>query len=117
MIFSNNLTFVREPLLTFGGGNAHQDVRFGLTEFGPVDADPDQPKQIQIGIVGTAQTVDGVRQWLTKCEGGIPKKNSKQPNLFPDFPGSDPGGPFRARLTVTYTPTGGRARSLTRRST
>lgn len=31
------LQHVHEPLLKFGGGARHQDVRFGLIDHGPVD--------------------------------------------------------------------------------
>jgi hypothetical protein len=95
--------YLPEPLLDFGGGHRHQDARFGLMEFGPVDADSRHRRQIKLGIIGSAQTTDGLRTWLKRCEGGIPKKNSRQPNLFPEFPGSNPAGPFRCHFDVDDT--------------
>jgi hypothetical protein len=96
--FSTNVEHIREPLLAFGGGHRHQDVRFGLVEFGPVDLDPARQRFVRVGIVGNAKTTDGLRQWLRKCEGGIPPKNSRQPNLFPAFPAGMENGPFRCRF-------------------
>ena len=72
-------------------------------EFGPVDADPLQPRQIKLGIIGSGQTTNGLRGWLTRCEGGLPKKNSRQPNLFPEFPGSGTSGPFKCHFDVEDT--------------
>lgn len=99
MSFSNDVKHIRESLLAFGGGHRHQDVRFGLVEFGPVDFDPDRQRLVRVGIVGSATTADGLRQWLLKCQRGIPPKNSRQPNLFPGFPGTE-SGPFRCRFLV-----------------
>src|SRR6476469_3095729 len=84
-----------EPLLQFGGSGRHVDVRFGLTDFGPVDFTTDRTKEIRLGIVGSSHTVGKLRDWLRRCEAPIPAKNSRQPNLFPGFPGSTILGPFR----------------------
>jgi hypothetical protein len=89
-----------EPLLEFGGNGRHVDVRFGLMDFGPVDFTTDRTKEIRLGIVGSAQTVGKLRDWLRRCEAGIPAKNSRQPNLFPAFPGSTILGPFRCSFDV-----------------
>ncbi|MBF2063658.1 MAG: hypothetical protein IGS39_04390 [Calothrix sp. C42_A2020_038] len=45
------------------------------------------PKEIKLGIIGSSETVDGLNIWLEKCSQGIEAKNSKQVNLFPEFPG------------------------------
>ncbi len=81
------ISFLHEPELQFGTGR-HIDIRFGLMNYGPLDFDsPSAPHKINIGIVGTPQTVEGVLNWLDLCRNGIPAKFSKQPNLFPKFPG------------------------------
>ena len=95
--------YLPEPLLDFGGGHRHQDPRFGLMEVGPVDADSLAPRQIKLGIIGSGQTTNGLLGWLTHCEGGLPKKNSRQPNLFPEFPGSGTSGPFKCHFSVEDT--------------
>lgn len=89
-----------EPLLQFGGSGRHIDVRFGLTDFGPVDFTTDRTKEIRLGIVGSSHTMGKFRDWLRRCEVGIPAKNSRQPNLFPGFPGSTILGPFRCSFEV-----------------
>jgi len=76
-----------EPELEFGTGR-HVDIRFGLMNYGPLDAGtPLAPKKIRLGIVGTSGTVGGVHEWLERCRSGIEAKKSNQPNLFPRFPG------------------------------
>jgi len=89
-----------EPLLQFGGSGRHIDVRFGLTDFGPVDFTTDRTKEIRLGIMGSSHTMGKFRDWLRRCEAGIPAKNSRQPNLFPGFPGSTILGPFRCSFEV-----------------
>ena len=81
------LTHIDEPELEFGTGK-HIDIRFGLRNYGPLDfKDPTAPKQINVGIVGTSETIEGVAGWIDKCRKGIAAKASKQPHLFSDFPG------------------------------
>lgn len=89
-----------EPLLEFAGNGRHVDVRFGLMDYGPVDFSTDRTKEIRLGVVGSSQTVGKLGDWLKRCEGGIPAKNSRQPNLFPAFPGSTILGPFRCSFNV-----------------
>src|SRR5919202_1549207 len=95
-----NSDFLQEPALEFGMGR-HIDVRFGIMNYGPLDyAHRLAPKDIKVGIVGTAQTVAGVQAWLERCREEIPAKTSKQPNLFPKFPGCGPNIGFRASLVM-----------------
>lgn len=103
-----NLSFLEEPNLEFGAGR-HVDIRFGIMNYGPLDFEsPLSPKQINLGIVGTTESVDGVRQWLDKCRNGIPGKPNKddpgkpnrQPNLFARFPGFNPETGFRSALVM-----------------
>ena len=76
-----------EPELEFGAGR-HVDIRFGLRNYGPITFDdPTAPHSIRLGIVGTAPTIAGVKDWLEHCRVGVPAKLSKKPNLFPAFPG------------------------------
>ena len=103
-----NLSYLEEPNLEFGAGK-HVDIRFGIMNYGPLDFEsPLAPKQINVGIVGTTETVDGVRQWLERCREGIaakpnkqdPDKPNRQPNLFARFPGFSPDTGFRSLLVV-----------------
>ena len=49
-------------------------------------------------IVGSAETVEGTARWIEGCTKGIPAKESRQPNLFPPFPGIGPDETFRCEL-------------------
>src|ERR1700690_3834540 len=89
-----------EPLLEFGGNGRHVDVRFGLMDFGPVDFSTDRTKEGRRGVVGLSQTIGNLSDGLRRCESGTPAKNSRQPNLFPAFPGSTILGPFRCPFEV-----------------
>lgn len=91
-----------EPTLEFGYGGTHIDIRAGLTRYGPFDQpQAAAPKQIRLGLVGTAQSVDGVAGWLERCREGVFAKQSRQPNLFPAFPGCGPEMGLRASLILS----------------
>jgi hypothetical protein len=92
--------FFQEPELEFGAGT-HVDIRFGITNYGPLDVTNDlAPKTIQLGIVGTPDTVEIVTEWLLRCRNEIPAKKSRQPNLFPRFPGFHSEVGFRSELSL-----------------
>src|SRR2546423_8352286 len=92
------LAYVDEPELEFGTGR-HIDIRFGLRNFGPLDfKDPSAPKQINVGIIGTPETIEGVSGWIEKCRQGIPARASKQPHLFSDFPGFTTEGNLQSSI-------------------
>lgn len=83
-----NVTFLDEPQLEFGGNGRHIDIRFGIMGNGPLDRTRGTaPRRIRVGLVGSAETIEGTLKWLDRCKGGIPAKPSHQPNLFPCFPG------------------------------
>ncbi len=91
---------LQEPELEFGLGQ-HVDIRFGIMDYGPLDVASDlAPKVIRAGLVGTPQTVEGLREWLEKCRNEIPAKQSRQPNLFPRFPGFRADTAFHASLVL-----------------
>ena len=82
------VSHIDEPELEFGGGGRHLDIRFGLMDYGPFDlTQSEAPRRIRIGIVGSAATGEGVARWIERCCAGLPAKASRQPNLFPAFPG------------------------------
>lgn len=95
------LDFIDEPELEFGNLGRHVDIRRGLSAYGPLDATSGQSRRIRLGLVGTQQTIDGLLRWLDRCKSGIAaKKGSKQPNLFPAFPGFGDDSPFRADFEI-----------------
>jgi hypothetical protein len=95
------ITFLNEPELEFGGGGKHVDIKFGLMQYGPLDyASSLMHKNINVGIVGTSETIDGVQTWLEHCRNEIPAKKSRQPRLFPKFPGFRADTCFHATLSL-----------------
>src|SRR5437773_434700 len=98
------LEHLPEPELEFGGGARHVDIRFGLMNYGPLDVGTDRaPGDIKLGIVGTPATVEGVTNWLDKCREGVPARASRQPNLFPRFPGFSRETSFGIDLIMSDT--------------
>jgi hypothetical protein len=94
------IELLQEPELQFGAGR-HLDVRFGLWHYGPLDFENAlAPKQIKVGIAGTPQTIEGLLSWFERSARGFPAKPSKQPNLFPAFPGIGPDLSFRCSLVL-----------------
>ncbi|MFC4034750.1 hypothetical protein ACFO3J_25265 [Streptomyces polygonati] len=92
---------LHEPELEFRAGNRHIDPRYGISVFGPADADsPTAPHRIPIGVVGPTQAVDGIRSWLLRCQERIEAKDTKsgQENLHQLFPGFAADSPFGAEL-------------------
>ncbi|WP_312487038.1 hypothetical protein [Sphingomonas sp.] len=95
------LTHLKEPPLEFGGTMRHPDIRFGLMDYGPLDFGLESaPTRIRLGIVGSAETVEGVARWIERCATGFPAKESRQPNLFPTFPGTGPEESFRCEFVT-----------------
>lgn len=95
-----SIEFLPEPELEFGESR-HIDIKFGLMNYGPLNyAHPLAPKQIRLGIVGSNESIEGVCAWLERCRGEIAAKPSKQPNLFPRFPGFDTDTCFRSSMLL-----------------
>lgn len=106
-----NIAFLEEPELEFGAGR-HIDTRFGIMNYGPLDFDlPVAPRRVNLGIIGSKESVEGAREWLERCRTEIPAKPSKddpekpnkQPNLFNRFPGYSPDFGFRSTLVMDNT--------------
>lgn len=91
--------FLEEPELEFSAGT-HVDVRYGISDFGPLDrGTTTAPREIRVGLVGTAETIEGVQKWLTACRSGVPAKTTRLVNLFPPFPGFSHESCFDSVLT------------------
>src|ERR1051325_1368931 len=97
-----NLVLLPEPELQFGNNGRHVDIRFGIRNHGPLlHGDPLAPSEIRVGLIGTAETIQGVKDWLELCRAGLPAKQSKKPNLFPAFPGFSKDSCFACDLVIT----------------
>lgn len=92
---------IDEPELEFGDGGRHIDPRLGLLDHGPLQ--PILGDKISIGVIGTAETVEGFERWMERVKTGISGKSVKQPNLFPPFPGLGNENPFRCPFEVSPT--------------
>jgi hypothetical protein len=92
------IVFLEEPELEFGTGR-HLDIRFGIMNHAPLDFEsPVAPKRINVGLVGTNDTIEGIRTWLERCREPIDAKESNQPHFFPRFPGYSEQTAFRSSL-------------------
>jgi hypothetical protein len=95
------IDFLQEPPLEFGAGMRHIDIRFGLMHYGPLDVTSNRaPRRIKVGVVGTPEGTELLREWLERCRSEIPARASRQPNLFPRFPGFADEIAFRASLVL-----------------
>lgn len=90
-----------EPELEFGGSGRHIDPRLGLLKYGPLQSILGD--RITLGVIGTAETVEGFERWMNRVKSAIPGKSARQPNLFPPFPGLGNDNPFRCPFEVSPT--------------
>jgi hypothetical protein len=95
-------TVIEEPELEFGAGGRHIDPRFGVANFGPVDAGSEfAPDRIRVGLIGPQKAVEGIRSWLQHCREPIkakPARHAGQAALFPSFPGFNGDETYRSTL-------------------
>lgn len=96
MIFKTHV--FEEPVLEFGDGGQHLDPREGLRTHGPLQ--PRSGDIVNVGIVGTEDTVSGFREFLAETGRGIESGNKDLINLNPDFPGLGNQNPFRCKFEV-----------------
>lgn len=94
-----NHILLDEPELEFGDGGKCIDPRLGLVRHGPLQPFPGE--KISIGVVGTAETVEGFERWIDRLKSAIPGASERQPNLFPPFPGLGNDNPFRCPFEVS----------------
>ncbi|WP_431201578.1 argonaute/piwi family protein [Bradyrhizobium betae] len=87
-----------EPVLEFGDGGQHCDPRQGLREFGPLQ--PRSGDVVNVGVIGTDDTVSGFTEFLNETARGIESENKQLINLNPDFPGLGNQNPFRCKFVV-----------------
>jgi hypothetical protein len=82
------LRYIDEPSLQFGI-DQHLCPKQGIYSYRPFDYDQVRPEKITLGLIGKAESIDKVLQWLELCRSHIAAKESKNshPNLFPNFPG------------------------------
>lgn len=74
-------TYLGEPRLQFCTGQ-HTDPKVGVTTHGPFALRGQPPRVAQIGIVGTAESIESATGWFKSCIGGVPGEGDQ-----PGFPG------------------------------
>ena len=97
------VTLLPEPDLEFGAG-CHQDIRFGLLEYGVLDRGlASAPSKLRLGAVGTPKTLEAFCRWIDACRSEVPAKETKLKNLFPAFPGFSEHHTFYATIASDET--------------
>ncbi len=90
-----------EPPLMFGKGGRHIDIKAGIAAHGAFDLGGGTvPVPIGVGLIGTSDTVDGVRDWLESCRQGVASTEQNLVELRPPFPGMQEAL-FGTRLNIT----------------
>jgi hypothetical protein len=89
--------FFAEPLLEFGSGQKLEHPQDGLFLYGPVKSQGSS-EVVHVGVVGTADGIALVRQWLVTLQGPIPVQRPNQLHTSP-WPG------FQAVFNVRLEPT------------
>src|ERR1700730_2853664 len=86
---------LQEPDLVFGGGHRCVDPRTGLAAYGPYGVTgPEEPGQIRVGIVGTAEAIDKALKLLEEISHPIEQGVNVDCVLHPSFPGLNVQGPL-----------------------
>ena len=93
-------TFLREPFLLFAEDGLHVDPKAGLARYGPRSwtASGRHPTRLRVGLIGTAETVDAARTWMTDRAQGVAGDASN-----PEFPGWMPDRGFFSSLAFDNT--------------
>lgn len=93
------IVHLKEPRLMFATGE-HVCPRRGIAVYGVYDkTESSRRTKINVGAIGTPTCLEGFADWLDRCGKRIegPAK-TRQPNLFPDFPGMNVDGAFFAEF-------------------
>lgn len=93
-----NIAILDEPDLEFAGGSRHIDPRHGISHYGPADAGTRAPATIRLGVIGTRDAIEGVKNWLDGCREPITAKQSRLTRLYLPFPGFDTNVGFRSTI-------------------
>ena len=95
---------IDEPELFFGGNRKCLDPQVGLLNFGPhggMGVDPQRKISIIAGIIGTDQSIDTTRVWLSRLRHRIAaEERPKTEYKGIDFPGMSLDSPLRFEILV-----------------
>ncbi len=95
-----------EPSLVFGSKNLCEDPKTGITLFGPAGIDRTPRQTIRLGVIGTGESIQMLRNWLessrSPIQAGIdPRGKAYDTLLAPMFPGFDYDSPFQCSVEVS----------------
>ncbi len=96
---------IAEPRLIFGGQRRCEDPKTGITMFGPAALDRGGRNVLRLGIIGSGDTIQGLKNWIEHARGlikaGVNSKGRPYDPIFaPQFPGFDADSPFQCRIDV-----------------
>jgi hypothetical protein len=92
---------LQEPDLIFGGDHRCVDPRTGLAAFGPFGvARPDETRQVRVGIIGTAESIDKALRLLKEISQPIEQVANVDCVQNPSFPGMNSQAPFRVHVVT-----------------
>lgn len=98
------LRYIEEPSLQFGTDH-HICPKSGIYTYNPFDISQVRPEKIRIGVIGKADSVDKILEWLESCKTHIDGKQSKtpHPNLFMNFCGFNKTVGFKCEIAYDDT--------------
>jgi hypothetical protein len=92
---------LQEPDLIFGGDHRCVDPRTGLAAFGLYGVTgPDETRQVRVGIVGTAESIDKALSLLKEISKPIEQVANFDCVQNPSFPGMNSQAPFRVHIVT-----------------
>ena len=96
---------IAEPRLIFANSQTCEDPKTGLTIFGPAAIDSGPRTTIRLGVIGTGETVQALKNWIRRGESKItPGLNARgkpyDSILFPDFPGFNLDSPYQCEVQI-----------------
>jgi hypothetical protein len=94
-------SLIREPSLLFGGKQACEDPKTGLTAYGPYSrTDATRRPLIRIGVVGPAEAIDRALRLVEQMTTRIPHHEKNDAMLHPGFPGINDQDPFQIQFVT-----------------
>lgn len=94
-----------EPELIFGSHGVSPNPKFGISEHGPYGVDHPEYTlpEINVGLIGTGQTLQDCGAWFSRCESEIASGEGKS-RQYPGFPGFSGISPFKCRVRTQTSP-------------
>lgn len=80
------VTYIEEPRLVFGSGQAIESPKDGLFLFGPFDQCP-AGTELRLGVIGTRDGIARLRKWIAIANEGIYPERTDSPQhlVFPGY--------------------------------